>query len=53
MGIDADTLIALARSTLTTYTLMDWQTWALLGIVLLIPVIVMLILRIFVNPPEI
>lgn len=53
MGIEADDMITVARSALTTYTLMDWQTWALLAIVILIPTIVSLIFRIFVKPPEI
>lgn len=53
MGIESDDMITVARSALTTYTLLDWQTWALLAIVILIPPIVALIFRIFIHPPEI
>lgn len=52
-GIDAEKMLTLARSALTTYTLMDWQTWALLAIVIMIPVIATLIFKIFIRPPEI
>lgn len=53
LGIGADDLITLARSALTTYTLLDWQTWALLGVVILLPVAAVLVFKVFVNPPEI
>jgi hypothetical protein len=51
--IGADDLITLARSALTTYTLMDWQTWALLAVVLIVSAAMVYAAKIVSHPPEI
>ena len=52
-AIEGEDLWHMARVALTTYELMDAQSWGLLALCILIPVALGLTYKIFTRPPEI